>query len=444
MKHNVIYLHSHDTGRYIAPYGHAIATPNLQRLAEEGVLFRQAFSAAPTCSPSRAALLTGQSAHSSGMLGLAHRGFSLTHPEQHLAAYLKNAGYRTVLAGFQHVGAGGEEEKLGYAEVDRDLPAEEAAAAFLGSSPREPFFLDVGFVETHRKGRGFNEQEPTDAGAHVQVPPVLPDTPEVRSDMASYQVAAERLDHKVGVVLNALEASGLADKTLVIFTTDHGIAFPHMKGTLSDHGIGVALIMRGPGGFAGGKAVDALVSHIDLFPTLSEVLGLPKPEHLEGTSLLPLITGDAQAVREDLFAEVTFHAAFEPKRAVRTRRWKYIRRWCERSRPVLANVDDSPSKDLLLAHGWDTREVAEEALFDLVYDPLEFENLATQDAYQATLQEMRERLTGWMKDTNDPLLTGNLPVPEGVNVNPVDDISPSEPGVPWHNTPEARAYTQDE
>src|SRR5680860_1807744 len=103
---NVIYLHSHDTGRHVQPYGYGVSTPNLQWLAEEGVLFRQAFNAAPTCSPSRAALLTGQSPHAAGMLGLAHRGFRLSDPSQHLATVLRDGGYRTALLGVQHVTAG--------------------------------------------------------------------------------------------------------------------------------------------------------------------------------------------------------------------------------------------------------------------------------------------------------------------------------------------------
>src|SRR5262245_4032488 len=102
---NILYIHSHDTGRYIQPYGHAVPTPNLQRLAEEGVLFRQAFCVAPTCSPSRASLLTGQSAHSSGMLGLAHRGFRLNDYGQHLIHTLRQAGYHSTLIGMQHEAA---------------------------------------------------------------------------------------------------------------------------------------------------------------------------------------------------------------------------------------------------------------------------------------------------------------------------------------------------
>ena len=116
MKHpNILYIHSHDTGRYVQPYGYAIPTPSIQRLAEQGVLFRQAFCAAPTCSPSRAALLTGQCAHSSGMIGLAHRDFSLREPKQHLLHTLRTVGYESTLIGVQHVARA--PEVIGYDRI---------------------------------------------------------------------------------------------------------------------------------------------------------------------------------------------------------------------------------------------------------------------------------------------------------------------------------------
>src|SRR5579872_6157522 len=102
-KPNIIYIHSHDTGRYLQPYGHAVPAPNLQRLAEGGMLFRRAFNAAPTCSPSRASLLTGQCPHSNGMLGLAHRGFSMIDYKRHIAHTLRAAGYYSELVGLQHI-----------------------------------------------------------------------------------------------------------------------------------------------------------------------------------------------------------------------------------------------------------------------------------------------------------------------------------------------------
>src|SRR3982751_5285119 len=112
---NIVYLHSHDTGRYIQPYGHAIPTPRLQRLAEQGVLFRKAFCAAPTCSPSRASLLTGHCPHNNGMLGLAHRGFSLKDYGEHILHTLRTAEYRSSLIGIQHLAR--DPKLIGYDEI---------------------------------------------------------------------------------------------------------------------------------------------------------------------------------------------------------------------------------------------------------------------------------------------------------------------------------------
>src|SRR5581483_5240939 len=150
---NILYIHSHDTGRYVQPYGHAVPTPNIQRLAEQGVLFRQAFCASPTCSPSRAALLTGQSPHNSGMLGLAHRGFSLYDYHQHILHTLRSANYFSAEVGMQHIAA--DPRTAGY---DRLIPTASnhtvdvtpAALDFLRDPPAQPFFLSVGFEETHR------------------------------------------------------------------------------------------------------------------------------------------------------------------------------------------------------------------------------------------------------------------------------------------------------
>jgi N-sulfoglucosamine sulfohydrolase len=429
---NILYIHSHDTGRYIQPYGHAINTPNLQQLAEAGILFRQACCAAPTCSPSRAALLTGQSAHSSGMLGLAHRGFALRDPKEHLANTLREAGYRTVLTGVQHVTAPADAGTCGYDEIPASAgEAEVVACEFLRRAPRQPFFVDIGFRETHRVGDAFHREGARGDGRYSRPPAPLPDGPEVRRDFADFCVAAERLDAKIGSVLAALEEQGLAENTLVLYTTDHGIAFPGMKCSLTDHGIGVSLILRGPGGFRGGQVCDALVSHVDLYPTFCDLLGIARPAWLQGESLLPLVRGETEQVREELFAEVTFHAAFEPKRAARTRRWKYLRNFGDRRRPVLPNCDDSPSKDVWLAGGWREREVPPEQLYDLLFDPNESCDLAGDAAHAPILTEMRGRLDRWMRATGDPLLAETLPVPPGIRVNPADGLSPRDEPTPW-------------
>jgi len=423
---NIVYLHSHDTGRYVQPYGHAVPTPHIQLLAEQGVLFRQAFCAAPTCSPSRAALLTGQCAHSSGMLGLAHRGFALHDCDHHLAQVLKRSGYRTVLAGMQHVAASAQ--TVGY---DQALEAESrgadavstAAAAFLDSGPEAPFFLDVGYAETHLK---FPEMPPED-WRYALPPAPLPDTPKTRQMTAGFKESARRMDEGHGRVLEALGRNGLVDDTLVICTTDHGIAFPGMKCHLTDHGMGVMLIVRGPGGFDGGRVCDALISHLDLFPTLCDLVdGLDHPAWLEGQSLMPLIQGEREEINEEVFAEVTFHASYEPQRAVRTCRWKYIRQYGDRGLPVLTNCDDSPAKEVWLDHGWRERPVDAEQLYDLVFDPNESNNLASRADMESVLEEMRQRLQRWMTETDDPLLMGDVSPPTGAKINDADGLSPRE------------------
>jgi len=424
---NIVYLNSHDTGRYVQPYGYAIRTPNIQRLAEEGVLFRQAFCAAPTCSPSRAALLTGRWAHSTGMLGLAHRGWSLNDYTQVLLHTLRAHRYSTHLAGTQHITAASAEDAWKVIGFDERLEGEdyEAACAFLGRRPKQPFYLEMGSSRTHRT---FDHPPDSRDDPRYALPPAcLPDAPEVRADFARFKTEAADLDRRFGEVLRALDRNGLADNTLVICTTDHGIAFPLMKCNLTDHGIGVMLIMRGPEGFGGGKEVDGLVSQIDIFPTLCEYLGMARPGWLQGLSLLPLVRGERRQVRDAVYAEVTYHAAYEPQRCIRTDRYKYIRRYGENSGPVLPNCDDGPTKDLLLANGWREQPRSREMLFDLVFDPQESSNLAARPELDSVLDDLRARLDGWMETTEDPLLAGEAPLPPGTILNDPDDLSPSGP-----------------
>ncbi len=423
---NIVYLHSHDSGRYLQPYGQPVPTPNLQKLASEGILFRQAFSAAPTCSPSRASLLTGQCAHQNGMLGLAHRGFSMADYSRHMLHTLRKAGYHSVLAGLQHIASA--PEKIGFDELLRPPNTQAATVAplaveFLNRRRVQPFFLDVGFFETHRE---YPAPTPADDPRYLQPPVALPNTPQTRRDMAGFRASARQLDHGVGLVLDTLERSGLAANTLVISTTDHGIAFPRMKCSLTDTGWGVSLIMRGPGLFRGGKVCDAMISQLDVFPTLCEVLEIEKPAWLEGRSMLPVLRGEKKELNDEVFAEVNYHASYEPVRAVRTQRFKYIKRFAGRTTPVLPNCDDSPSKDLWLEYGWRQREVVQEELYDLIFDPAEQNNLCAGANPTPALREMRGRMERWMARTNDPLLKGPVAAPPGAKVNPVDGVSPKE------------------
>jgi N-sulfoglucosamine sulfohydrolase len=426
---NILYIHSHDTGRFVQPYGFQVPTPNIQLLADQGVLFREAFCAAPTCSGSRASLLTGLYCHNNGMLGLAHRGWALNDYDQHWVHALRRAGYRSTLVGEQHIST--DPGVIGYDEI---LPvgsnrAEDVAPLTIealkdASASPDPWFMSVGFFETHR-----DFFAPTSVRDTLySLPPAnLPDVATTRKDMAAFKASARSLDQGIGAVLHALHDFGLVEDTLVLCTTDHGIAFPGSKATLLDRGIGVLMLMRGPGGFTGGKVMDAPVSHLDVYPTLCELAGVEAPSWLQGTSLMPLVHGEVERLHDAIFAETTYHAAYQPHRAVRTERWKYIKRFDDYDHPVLANCDDSESKDLLVEAGWGEQVVPREQLYDLVLDPAEGANLAADPAHGDALGEMRERLDAWMLETEDPLLEGPVAPPPGAIVNEQWQVSPDDP-----------------
>jgi arylsulfatase A-like enzyme len=423
---NILYIHSHDSGRYVQPYGFQVPTPNIQLLADQGALFREAFCAAPTCSGSRASLLTGLHCHNNGMLGLAHRGWKLNDYSQHWVHTLRRAGYRSTLIGEQHISV--DPGVIGYDEV---VPVDSNHAEYvapltietLREAPSQPWFMSVGFFETHR-----DFFAPTSVRDTLySLPPAnLPDVVATRKDMASFKASARSLDQGIGAVLHALHDFGLVENTLVLCTTDHGIAFPGAKATLFDRGIGVMMLMRGPGGFSGGKVFDAQVSHLDVYPTLCELAGVESPPWLQGSSLMPLVRGEVERISEAIFAETTYHAAYQPHRAVRSERWKYIRRFDDYQHPVLVNCDDSESKDLLVEAGWGKQIVPVEQLYDLVLDPAEGNNLAADRRHAEQLAEMRGRLDVWMRETEDPLLDGQVEPPPGAAVNEQWQVSPDE------------------
>jgi N-sulfoglucosamine sulfohydrolase len=435
MPPNILYLHSHDTGRYIEPYGYPVSTPQLQAFANQGVLFRQAFSVSPTCSPSRAALLTGQYPKSCGMHGLASPGwgYALHQTQHHLAHVLGNAGYETVLAGVQHLAKEpvsdarglGHQVFLNEDNLGEDVPdLEQRVAVYLerNAGSNRPWFLEVGFDETHRHGAAdglrFSKHHAYDPAAldsrHCRAPAIFPDTPETRADWASYQVGVRRLDERIGHVLAALDQSGKAANTLVIVTTDHGLAWPGMKCSLTDHGTGVMLMLRGPGGFDGGRVFDQMVTHLDVFPTVCELVGVARPSWLAGRSLLPLVRGEVAELHREIFMEQGWHEVAEPMRAVRTARYKYIRRH-DPVGPKLANCDAGPTRGVLEKAGWFDRDLGPEQLFDLFLDPQERSNLAQDPTMAGRLATFRQTLDDWMHRTHDPLLRGQ-PVPPPAQV----------------------------
>lgn len=434
---NILFMHSHNTGQYVQPYGYPVPTPHLQKLAEEGVVFRNAFAAAPTCSPSRAAFHTGMWAHSTGLLGLAHRGFSMRDYGQHLAQQLKAHGYQTVASGVEHTAP--RMETVGYDRIisgmdtnypDQDQRRDPAQAVVecLRDPGEQPFFLTMGLNETHRPfPKADPVAHPGEDARYCRPPRPLPDTPETRADAADFKAAARAMDAAYGKVLAALDEGGLAENTLVFCFSDHGLQFPRNMCNLTDHGIAVYLVVRGPGGFTGGQVIDAMVSLIDLAPTVYEAVGVEPPAFVQGRSLGPLVRGEVPCLHEEVFAEVNYHAAYEPMRCVRTTRHKYIRRYDERRKMVLPNVDDTPSKEFLLGQDWVGLPRDQEELYDLVFDPDETHNLAGLAHAQEVLDDMRARLDTWMRDTDDPLLPdGRVPAPVGVRVNDPDGRSPRD------------------
>lgn len=409
---NILYLHSHDTGRFIGPYHSDFVTPALSRLAGDSMLFRQAFAASPTCSPSRAALTTGQYPHRNGMMGLTHRGFSLNEPGHHLAACLATEGYITAQAGVQHEAS--DPRTLGYQKILTERKPSngatgtgDAAVEFVQQRHEAPFFLSVGFFETHQL---FPPPAEGDGPWEKSIPEGLPDLPEVREDLAGFQRALTVFDQQVGRILEALAESGRLDDTLVICTTDHGAPFPDMKSSLRDDGVGVFMLLRPPGWNRGALEIQGQVSQLDLFPTVVEYTGM-KPRHtLDGVSLMPWIVGDRgpeDASHETLHFESSFHSSYEPLRAVRTRGWKYIRRW-EPGPPPLPNVPRGKTKEALLKRGYAEQKRPAEELYDLTADPGETRNLAGEGEFSKIRRELEAYLFAWMEASEDPLAGGGV------------------------------------
>ncbi|HEV7299629.1 MAG TPA: sulfatase [Tepidisphaeraceae bacterium] len=443
---NIVYLHSHDTGRWVSPYGYPHATPNFERLATSGILFENAYTPSPTCSPSRACLLTGQMPRKNGMIGLAHRGSRLADPDRHLAALLRGRGYRTALSGMQHEFAGDQHRAMPYDEVlervgvddvaTQDPAIARAAAAYIERKHNRPFFLSCGFFTTHRtaghESQAFNAAaSPLGDPSGVRVPPEWPDTPAVRADIADYNVALDRLDACVGIVLDALDAAGRAGDTLVICTTDHGVPFPGHKSRLTDAGAGVLLILRGPGGLTGGRRIAPLVTHLDVLPTILAMLGEVPDAVLDGKSLLPLLAGETDKLHDVVFGEVNYHAAYEPMRSVRTAAHLYVRRFDRSRRRVLPNCDPGPTRTAMTARGWADDPEPTEALYDLAVDPRQTRNLIDDPAAAPIATILRDRLAQNVRATADPLLIlGHVPHWPGMKTTPATATYPGDPVVP--------------
>ncbi|OBF14674.1 sulfatase [Mycobacterium sp. ACS4331] len=402
---NVLLVHWHDLGRHLGAYGHAdVVSPNLDRLAAEGILFTQAHATAPLCSPSRGSLFTGRYPQTNGLVGLAHHGWEYRAGVRTLPAVLSESGWRTALFGMQHETS--FPPRLGFDSYDVSNSYCEyvvpRAIEWLEHAPSQPFLLTAGFFETHRP-YPHDRYAPADP-AGVELPDYLPDTPEVRQDLADFHGSITVADAAVGRLLEAVTANGLDDNTWVVFVTDHGPALPRAKSTLYDAGTGIALIVRPPKSRnLEPRVYDELFSGVDLLPTLLDLLGVEIPADVDGLSHANALLAGAAEIRSAVYTTKTYHDSFDPIRAIRTKKFSYIENYADR--PLLDlpwDIEESAPGQAVAAQVNAPRPRRE--LYDLVNDPGEQHNLLTsadEADMEPVAQELAMLLNEWREKTND-------------------------------------------
>jgi len=421
---HVLWIYGEDLGPHLGCYGEpAVETPNIDRLAAEGVRYENAFVTCPVCSPSRSAIMTGCY---QTRIGAHHhrsnRENALPGGIRTIPAYFRDAGYFTCNSKgppFNHAG-----------KTDLNFDAGDDLFDGVDWSERadgQPFYAQCNITCTHRMERtmhGAGGQAPD--GADVRLPPYYPDHPVARRDWALYLESIQRLDEQVGTILDRLAAEGLAENTIVVFLSDHGPGHVWHKQFCWDGGLRIPLIVRAPGRVPAGEVRDELVSAIDLGATSLALAGRQVPAPMDGRVFLG---DDRDPERAHIVAaRDRCDEAADRIRAVRTQRWKYIRNfhphmpWSQTSRykeawyPVLhllrhlaaqGQLTDVQQRRLAA-----TRPVEE--LYDLEHDPHETTNLADHPDHRRTLQRLRNRLQHWIRVTGD---RGHIPEPAHVNAH---------------------------
>jgi arylsulfatase A-like enzyme len=402
-----------------------IKTPVFDRVAREGMLFTHAFSAAPSCTASRASILTGQAPHrleqGANLHGFLPAKFPV-YPE-----LLEKSGYAV---GFSGKGWGpGNFQAGGRTRNPAGRNFKNFADFLQAVPPGQPFCFWFGSHDPHRAYQKDSGVKSGMKPEEVFVPPYLPDTTEVRNDILDYYYASQRFDRDTGELLKLLEERGLSQNTLVVISGDNGWPFPRGKANLYDAGTRQPLAVRWPGRVKAGGTSDAFVSLTDLCPTFLEAAGLKPLPEMTGQSLLGLLQGKHQAGRDAVFAERERHANVRqgdlsyPARAICTKEFLYIRnfrpeRWPagdpEKWKAVgpFGDCDNGPSKEFILEHR-DQPQVAKifqlafdkrpaEELYDLAKDPYELNNVASTAEYAKARTKVRQSLEDWLRKTGDP------------------------------------------
>jgi N-sulfoglucosamine sulfohydrolase len=437
---NVVLFVADDHGRDMGCYGNpVIRTPNLDQLAAEGTRFEYAFCTTASCSASRSVILTGLQNHRNGQFGHVHsyHDFDTHDWVVSLPVLLRQAGYRTASIGKFHVqpesvydfdvrlggNQGCSRNPVTMAERTREWLAQESG---------NPFFLYFCTSDPHRGGwrkdlpyqpngfgntrdyRGVNEVEydPED----VIVPPFLPDTPTCRAELAQYYQSVSRIDQGVGRLISILKELDQYEDTLFVYISDHGIAFPGGKTTLYEPGMRSPCIVRSPDQDRRGMVSEAMISWVDLVPTLLDYAGAQAPEYdLHGRSFLDVLDQPDPAGWDEVYASHTFHEVtmYYPMRVVRGRRYKLI--WNiahELPYPFASDLWAAPTWQTQYQKGQDTlygkRSVGDYIhrpqfeLYDLRNDPHEIHNLAEDSDHAEVMEQYKAKVKSFQERTEDP------------------------------------------
>jgi N-sulfoglucosamine sulfohydrolase len=425
---NVLFLIADDWSYpHAGIYGDPVVrTPTFDRIAREGALFQNAYTASPSCSPSRAAILTGRHAHELESAGNLWSVFPKKFANW--VTMLGEAGYFT---GKTRKGwAPGDFKAGGYTEnpAGKDFASFEE---FFAQRPAgTPFSFWFGSTDPHRDyvpNTGIQTGMSLD---DVIVPAFLPDLPCVRNDILDYYFEVERFDRESGRILKMLEEAGELDNTIIVMTSDNGMPFPRAKANLYEYGAHMPLAMRFPSRIAAGTVVTAFTNSVDFAPTFAEATGLDASVFTSGSSLWPLLAGTDEADRTRAFVERERHANVRagdlsyPSRSVRTEQYLYIKnfmpdRWpagdptTHQSVGQYGDVDNSITKYLIMAiegkASTDTPDYFNltfakrqpEELYDIKKDPFQLHNLALDPEYRSTMSSLQADLQQWMESTGD-------------------------------------------